>query len=97
MSIIASHSSAVTLWLVPPFISVKVAVNIIPFGLSDWFASSASFSALMNTYDSSIAFFASQGALACALFPTFTLRLIAILPLYAIVMFFIPLGSPKIA
>ena len=65
--------------------------------MPSWFCSSDFFSALVNTYDSSIAFFASHGALACALSPTFTRRFIAILPLYAIVIFLIPLGSPNIA
>jgi len=43
------------------------------------------------------AFFESHGALACELSLTLILRLIANLPLYAIVTCLIPLGSPKTA
>ena len=101
MSTVASQSFGVTLWLVPPDIFVTVAVRAAdrlfpsPPGTSG--PSSSALMAAQNRTASSMAFFESHGALACELSAALTRRLIASLPLYAMVTFVRPLGSPNTA
>ena len=64
ISNVATHSFGVTLWLVPPRISVRVAVSIIPLFLSSWPLSNSFFNSVMTDDVSSMEFFASHGALA---------------------------------
>src|ERR687890_520174 len=87
----------VTLYFKPPVISVRL--QVIEFALFSFICSISisDFIAFQKSYISSIEFLANHGALACALMPTSHVSLIANRPLYAIVMFSMPLGSPKIA